>query len=767
MNTSLLDALEAIQGTGQFHSHGDVPSFFPELIVEGVGEIALPLSLEQANAIIGVSEAAPFGERDRTVFDESVRKCWQLDSAQFHFDSPDWAAFLNQTLDQIARDLGIQGKISAHPYKLLLYGEGGHFKPHRDSEKLDAMFGTLIIALPSTHEGGRLLIRHDGREAEVDFSAPASRRRIQWVALFADCEHEVQPVQSGFRFCLTYNLKRKKGKAQALNQPISDQARTLIPALHDLKLSEEGRFVAVLMEHSYTEANFSLQMLKGNDQARARALFLAAREAGMIAHLALVTLYQMGELESRYYRRGYNLTPLPGDSMGEIYEERLSLHRWLDESGKSASLGDFAIKSADLLTRKPIGTGKPDEAEAEGFTGNAGCTMEYWYHRAAIVLWNPDDEIQILCQYDFNGACKMLLKLAKKSDSPRFQALAKVVAGNMAKETEHFCRGWYRKFDEENSFIVALNALMKAKKNGREALEIMVHTVSSLVWTRCSLAHWKHLYSTFGVEPFTPVHQTLLIGDDRDVRKGLFTILAALGALGEALELQRTIALRVCSFSPAANLISREPCGDQFDSSAHEEVEEYSFEVRALLSVDSALKSPDEREAVIDFILADRSLTQIRRVLAPALLKTNEIQYSMTEGSMAEELYDFACMRLMEEIEIPVEPYPDMVRPCPMIDEFASPDTWKRMDSTKQNALKELVDFMADPSEKSFDFRYLKELREDLEGTFKHYHLDLNYETIRSGRPQALRCTKNDNGYFLRMKLREKDQILLMKLENL
>ena len=32
-------------------------------------------------------------------------------------------------------------------YKLLLYKTGGHFKAHRDTEKAEGMFGTLIVQL--------------------------------------------------------------------------------------------------------------------------------------------------------------------------------------------------------------------------------------------------------------------------------------------------------------------------------------------------------------------------------------------------------------------------------------------------------------------------------------------------------------------------------------------------------------------------------------------------------------------------------------------
>src|SRR5258708_19711117 len=30
---------------------------------------------------------------------------------------------------------------------------------------------------------------------------------------------------------------------------------------------------------------------------------------------------------------------------------------------------------------------EPFESEHEGYTGNAGNTVEHWYHRAAVVLW--------------------------------------------------------------------------------------------------------------------------------------------------------------------------------------------------------------------------------------------------------------------------------------------------------------------------------------------------------------------------------------------
>ena len=318
----------------------------------------------------------------------------------------------------IREDLGIRGKISAVPYKLLLYGKGGHFKAHRDTEKLDSMFGSLIIALPSAHEGGLLLIRHDGRAIEIDFSREERLHDFQHAAFFADCEHEVGPVRSGFRCCLAYNLRFDDGDPGKLNLPLDTQARTLVEPLVSLKNERVGGLTAVLLEHGYTEAGFSLKKLKGDDRVRAQALFAAAREVGFSAHLGLVTQYQMGELEdSGYHRRRRRRwededdDPVDG-TMGEIYDESLTIDLWRNENDRSVPLGSYDIEEDRLISRVKFGTGDPDEKESEGYTGNAGCTMEYWYRRAAIVLWPLEAGEEILCQYNFHGACLALAKLA-------------------------------------------------------------------------------------------------------------------------------------------------------------------------------------------------------------------------------------------------------------------------------------------------------------------------------------------------------------------
>jgi len=113
---------------------------------------------------------------------------------------------------QVKAGLGCEDAIvSAELYKLLVYDRGGFFLAHRDTEKADGMFGTLVVTLPSTYRGGALRIRHAGREVTVDTNT-VDPSELSCAAFYADCEHEALPVRAGNRICLVYNFVQKQSK---------------------------------------------------------------------------------------------------------------------------------------------------------------------------------------------------------------------------------------------------------------------------------------------------------------------------------------------------------------------------------------------------------------------------------------------------------------------------------------------------------------------------------------------------------------------------
>ena len=173
MDEDLLEALAGIDRPGDIFAAGDRVPAMPGLEVEGLGTVGLPLSNAQARALIRRCRQAPYGKGTQTLVDTDVRRVWEMNPTHFELTNPKWEALIESILEEVQQRLGLaECKLSAHLYKLLLYEEGSFFLSHRDGERLDAMVATLIVALPAAHEGGELVVRHEGREHEIHFPAP-------------------------------------------------------------------------------------------------------------------------------------------------------------------------------------------------------------------------------------------------------------------------------------------------------------------------------------------------------------------------------------------------------------------------------------------------------------------------------------------------------------------------------------------------------------------------------------------------------------------
>ena len=63
------------------------------------------------------------------------------------------ASYVDKITSKACNSLGVPPKaVTAELYKLVLYEAGSFFVPHRDTEKADGMFGTLVIVLPSIYK---------------------------------------------------------------------------------------------------------------------------------------------------------------------------------------------------------------------------------------------------------------------------------------------------------------------------------------------------------------------------------------------------------------------------------------------------------------------------------------------------------------------------------------------------------------------------------------------------------------------------------------
>ena len=447
LRENLLKAIEKVDRPGSFSASGDLPLTMPGLDVDGVGAIRLPLGKTQAAALIKRCSQAPYGKGTKTLVDTQVRRVWELDPKHIAFTNPKWDAFVASITNQARIALGLNDtKLHANLYKLLVYETGSFFLPHRDGEKLDGMVATLVIALPSPHTGGELIITHEGRRDEITLAGAASGHEMSYAAFYADCEHEVRPVRDGYRLCLVYNLTlgRSRHNSVVLAPRTAEVVASISQLLGNWPPTENLAKLAVTLEHQYTQDGLSIDTLKGVDRARADVLFDAADQAGCAAHLALVTHWQTGSAEGDDYgysrrrerHRSWSYDDEDGEDddesfdvgtgheMGEVYEESLSINHWSDRNGDKIAYGEMELDKAEIVSKVPYEDWDLGREEFEGYTGNAGMTLERWYHRAAVVIWPKQNNFTVLCDAGTDAAISGLQsmvrtwKRARKSDEP-------------------------------------------------------------------------------------------------------------------------------------------------------------------------------------------------------------------------------------------------------------------------------------------------------------------------------------------------------------
>jgi 2OG-Fe(II) oxygenase superfamily len=158
-----------------------------------------------------VCSKAPFGRGTETLYDETVRRAQQIDASQITLGGEEWDKHLQLVVDKACYEMGFSSErirnlnVHANLYKLLLYETGGHFTPHRDIEKENGMFGTLVVQLPCRFTGGALTVKHNSESKTFELSDKCEDT-MKYIAFYADCEHQLHPITSGVRLCLVFNL---------------------------------------------------------------------------------------------------------------------------------------------------------------------------------------------------------------------------------------------------------------------------------------------------------------------------------------------------------------------------------------------------------------------------------------------------------------------------------------------------------------------------------------------------------------------------------
>jgi hypothetical protein len=99
--------------------------------------------------------------------------------------------------------------------------------------------------------------------------------------------------------------------------------------------------------------------------------------------------------------------------MGEVYDHSLSIDHWSDRQGNTVQLGEIGLDGDEIVAGAALDEGDPSEEEFEGYTGNAGMTLERWYRRAAIVIWPRRNHFQVLASAGTDASIGGLQPLVK------------------------------------------------------------------------------------------------------------------------------------------------------------------------------------------------------------------------------------------------------------------------------------------------------------------------------------------------------------------
>ncbi|KAM9986127.1 hypothetical protein ACTFIZ_004406 [Dictyostelium cf. discoideum] len=392
-----------IESFGSYYSSGSIVSeFIRNIEVKKGPKLQFPVTNESIEKIIEKCEEAPFGKGEQTIVDTNVKKVWQMDPKLLKTPTVINKLVTEYILPKVCTDLGLtkKDKVKANLYKLLVYNKGSFFLSHKDTEKEDKMFGTLVVNLPSSHLGGDLYIRHSGNQVKVSMddntnstaSGESANKTIKYCAFYADCKHEVKEITQGTRICLVYNLIKSDSSTSTTidiasiiksKQITSNIEQGITEYFEKEQNNQKISPLFVVLDHSYPPASFGFKKLKNRDILLTSFFNSIKSKLSVQVTLGIIHITEEGTL----YEDRARVSDIPCSDLGETCESGESV-AYSIYCGEMSYLGGGQING-----KLPVGVvvgslkGTPSYKKLiTETTGNEGSEYEKLYHRACIIL---------------------------------------------------------------------------------------------------------------------------------------------------------------------------------------------------------------------------------------------------------------------------------------------------------------------------------------------------------------------------------------------
>jgi hypothetical protein len=753
----------------------------PTVEVEGVGVLSFPVPAAQVKAIIRQAVRAPYGRGEATILDTGVRKVWQVSAERTRVRGTSWGRTFQQILSAAADGLGCsRADVSAELYKLLVYDKGSFFKAHRDTEKADGMFATLVVALPSSHRGGELLIRHAGREATVDLSG-AEPSNLRFAAFYADCGHEVRRITEGNRVCLVYNIIQDRGrrKTRPLTAPVYDAEVTAAARLLTAALTRTAAPVKIawLLEHQYSPASLSFTALKNADAARAKVLSQAALRADCAVHLGIVHIEEYGSAQSsyddyhdrrsRWGRSRYDDEELEDDEddvgdgdfeIIEVLDGEQFVDSWVGLDNRNVAFGPIPLDHGELLPGGALHGEKPDSQRVTEATGNEGASFERSYHRAAVVVWRRDRYPEVLLRAGVRAAIPYLEQLVRACEAaPASRECRKDAVALVNLMLDRWEKSARQSYDERGETREARRVemlVLLCRLGERALLDRFISRIVIRQYDGSENAALIVAVPLLGAERIGDLFSVLVGAAMRRHASHAAELLTQLVRIDQkpearwAAAAQKVAAAVVAGLpsvkeTPAAQPPSRWNGWREGDPDADDEWEdegEVPLEsdkadaVADLLDTLRVMKADELRRKAAAAIVSNTRAFDPVRALVPALSLLRARHGRRVNADAAfRRLWRHAAEFLLTRSEHAPQPATDWRHDVTL--------------SCHCEDCRELQAFGRNMAEQIHRFRVKKERRRHLHETIQRHRLDMTHVTERKGSPQTLVCTKTRGAY--------------------
>jgi hypothetical protein len=204
--------------------------------------------------------------------------------------------------------------------------------------------------------------------------------------------HEVKKVTSGYRLALSFNLIQPKAlPAQSFLDPLGSAYKLFYHILLSWKQNAKDdsdihdaapEKLAILLDHQYTDAEFSTKAFKGKDLARLNQLIPAADALGFDIYFA----------DTDYHVEG----PGQEDEMIEVDERTFEILALKDRDGQAVfkDRDEFLIdEEEEMIPRealKLLEDQTPDDMDYQGYMGNEAGSVE---HCEILLLWPVEADV--------------------------------------------------------------------------------------------------------------------------------------------------------------------------------------------------------------------------------------------------------------------------------------------------------------------------------------------------------------------------------------